>query len=95
MDVSSLIGQGHNKFRLESSSRPSSTILAEPHWSRVDDTGGQLVNQYGAGLALLMDKELIPNRLIAAFNLLYDPEVKKFQDTGSGRARPLTASVQD
>jgi hypothetical protein len=42
-----------------------------------------------------MDKELIPNRLIAAFNLLYDPEVKKFQDTGSGRARPLTASVQD
>src|SRR5262249_7705435 len=50
------------------------TILAEPHWSRVDDTSGQLVNQYGAGLALLMDKELIPNRLVAAFNLLYDPE---------------------
>ena len=58
------------------------TILAEPHWSRVDDTSGQLVNQYGAGLALLMDKELIPNRLVAAFNLLYDPEVKRFQDMG-------------
>jgi hypothetical protein len=58
------------------------TILAEPHWSRVDDTSGQLVNQYGAGLALLMDTELIPNRLVAAFNLLYDPEVKRFQDMG-------------
>jgi hypothetical protein len=57
------------------------TILAEPHWSRVDDTSGQLVNRYGAGLAILMDKELIPNRVVAAFNLLYDPEVKKFQDT--------------
>ena len=56
------------------------TMLAEPHWSRVDDTSGQLVNQYGVGLALLMDKELIPNRLVAAFNLLYDPEVKRFQD---------------
>ena len=58
------------------------TILAEPHWSRVDDTSGQLVNHYGAGLAILIDKELIPNRVVAAFNLLYDPEVKKFQDTG-------------
>jgi hypothetical protein len=58
------------------------TILAETHWSRVDDTSGQLVNQYGAGLAILMDKELIPNRVVAAFNFLYDPEVKKFQDTG-------------
>jgi hypothetical protein len=58
------------------------TVLSEPHWLRVDDTSGQLVNQYGAGLAILMDKELIPNRVVAAFNLLYDPEVKKFQDTG-------------
>jgi hypothetical protein len=58
------------------------TILAEAHWLRVDDTSGQLANQYGSGLAILMDKELIPNRVVAAFNLLYDPEVKKFQDTG-------------
>jgi hypothetical protein len=58
------------------------TVLSEPHWLRVDDTSGQLVNQYGAGLAILLDKELIPNRVVAAFNLLYDPEVKKFQDTG-------------
>src|SRR5262249_35405144 len=58
------------------------TILAEPHWLRVDDTSGQLANQYGSGLAILMDKELIPNRVVAAFNLLYDPEVRKFQDTG-------------
>ena len=58
------------------------TILAETHWSRVDDTSGQLVHQYGAGLAILMDKELIPNRVVAAFNFLYDPEVEKFQDTG-------------
>jgi Family of unknown function (DUF6662) len=58
------------------------TILAEPHSSRVDEMSGQLVNQYGVGLALLIDKELIPNRLVAAFNLLYDPEMKRFQDLG-------------
>jgi hypothetical protein len=58
------------------------TILAEPHWSRVDEMSGQLLNQYGTGLALLIDKELIPNRLVAAFNLLYDPEIKRFQDLG-------------
>lgn len=56
------------------------TILAEAHWSRVDQMSGQLVTQYGAGLALLIDKELIPNRLVAALNVLYDPEMKRFQD---------------
>jgi hypothetical protein len=58
------------------------TILAEPHWARVDQMSGQLVTHYGAGLALLIDKELIPNRLVAAFNVLYDPEMKRFQDLG-------------
>jgi hypothetical protein len=45
------------------------TILAEPHWSRVDQMSGQLVTQYGAGLALLIDKELIPNRLETFFTI--------------------------
>jgi hypothetical protein len=58
------------------------TLLAEPHWARMDETSGQLVNQYGADLGLLIDKELIPNRVIAAFNVLYTPEIAQSRRTG-------------
>ena len=59
------------------------TLLAEPHWARIDETSGQSANQYGADLAVLIDKELIPNRVVAAFNVLYAPEVAQSRVTGS------------
>jgi hypothetical protein len=82
------------RYRLLSreQSRIGLTILAEPHWSRVDDTSGQPVNQYGVGLGLLIDKDFIPNRLIAALNLLCDPEAKRFQDMGEW-SREVTYGV--
>jgi hypothetical protein len=58
------------------------TVLAEPHWARIDETSGQPVNQYGIDLGLLIDKELIPNRLVAAFNVLYTPEIAQSRRTG-------------
>jgi hypothetical protein len=50
-------------------------LLAEPHWSRIDEASGQPANQYGTELAVLMDKEFIANRLVGALNLFYAPEV--------------------
>jgi hypothetical protein len=50
------------------------TISAEPHWTRIDDTSGELVASYGGEFVVAIDKELIENRVFAALNLRYDPE---------------------
>jgi hypothetical protein len=47
------------------------TINIEPIASRIDDVSGQRLEGYGTVLSALMDKELIPDRLFAAFNLNY------------------------
>lgn len=57
-------------------------LLAEPHWARIDETSGQPVDQFGADLAVLIDKELVPNRIVAAFNVFYTPEVAQSRVTG-------------
>ncbi len=58
------------------------SLLAEPHWLRVDDTTGQRVAQYGSGFAVLVDKELVAGRIVAAFNLLYEPDAVQSRLTG-------------
>jgi len=57
-------------------------LLAEPHWGRFDETDGQPVNQYGAGFRVMLDKELVQDRIVGAFNLIYDPDVKQSRVTG-------------
>ncbi len=57
-------------------------IDAEPHWGRIDETTGKPVDQYGVDLSIAVDKELIPNRVVAVFNLLYGPEVTRSRVTG-------------
>jgi hypothetical protein len=69
-----LLAREHSGFGL--------TIRAEPHWARTDERSGQPVAQYGADLAILIDKELIPNRIVAAFNVLYAPDVTQSRVTG-------------
>jgi hypothetical protein len=59
------------------------TLLAEPHWARIDETSGQPANQYGTDLAVLIDKELIPNRVVAAFNVFYAPEATQSRVMGA------------
>jgi hypothetical protein len=53
------------------------TLLAEPRWSPIEETTGKPANQLGVDLAVLADQELIPNRLVAAINAIYTPEVTK------------------
>ena len=57
-------------------------IDAEPRWGRIDETTGEPVGQYGIDLAIAIDKELIPNRVVAAFNALYAPDVFRSRETG-------------
>jgi hypothetical protein len=57
-------------------------IDADPHWGRVDEVSGDPVDRYGVDLALVADKELVPNRIVAAFNLLYLPEIAHSRVTG-------------
>ena len=58
------------------------TIGAEPHWSRVDETSGEPVNNYGGELLIAVDREFIKERVFGAFNLVYDPEVTRSRETG-------------
>ena len=58
------------------------TIGAEPHWSRVDETSGDPVDNYGGELSIAVDRELIKDRVFGALNLVYDPEVTRSRVRG-------------
>ncbi len=58
------------------------TVSAEPEWSRVDGTDGTGTRSYSSTFKLVADTELITNRLYAAINLIYEPEVAKPTDSG-------------
>ena len=56
---------------------------AESHAGRLDETSGQHVRAYGTDFALAFDRELIPNRLVAAVNFLYQPQWTNFLATAT------------
>jgi hypothetical protein len=47
------------------------TLHAQPGWGRIDDASGTHIEQYGGEFAALFDRELVKNRLFAAFNVWY------------------------
>jgi hypothetical protein len=69
-------------------------IDAEPHWGRVDEMSGAPVDLYGVDLAVYADTELVKDRIIGVFNLLYQPEAERARVTGEWlRESTLGASV--
>ena len=58
------------------------TVSAEPEWSRIDGADGTGTRSYSSTFKLVADTELIANRLYAAVNLIYEPEVAKPADSG-------------
>jgi hypothetical protein len=58
------------------------TVSAEPEWARVDDVDGTKTQAYSSEFRIVADTELIPNRLFAAINLIYEPGVAKPADSG-------------
>jgi len=57
-------------------------IGAEPHWGRADDITGEPVNQYGADIVAAADWEIVRDRIVAAFNLIYQPDTMRSNLTG-------------
>src|ERR1700722_17276400 len=77
------------------------TIDAEVHADRMEETSGEHVRAYGTDFALAFDRELVPDRLIAGLNLLYQPEWTNFlatnrteQQATIGVAWSMMAQVQ-
>jgi hypothetical protein len=58
-------------------------IGAEPHWGRADEATGEPGNQYGVDFVAAADWEIIRDRVVAAFNLLYQPETMRSKATGT------------
>jgi hypothetical protein len=58
-------------------------VGAEPHWGRADEVTGEPVSQYGIDFVAAADWEVIPDRVVAAFNLLYQPETMRSKVTGT------------
>jgi hypothetical protein len=57
-------------------------IGAEPHWGRADDISGEPVNQYGVDFVAAADWEIVHDRIVAAFNLIYQPDTQRSNLTG-------------
>jgi hypothetical protein len=68
------------------------TVSAEPEWSRIDGTDGSQTRSYSSTFKIVADTELITNRLYAAINLIYEPEIAKPSDSGMWE-RSSTAGV--
>jgi hypothetical protein len=58
-------------------------IGAEPHWGRADEVTGEPASQYGVDFVAAADWEIVPDRVVAAFNLLYQPETMRSKLTGA------------
>lgn len=58
------------------------TLGADLHWGQVDDLTGEPVDRYDTDFWIIVDKELITDRIFAAFNLLYQPEALRSRLTG-------------
>lgn len=57
-------------------------IDVAPYWGRVDETSGEPINRYAADLALALDKEVVPGRIVTAFNVLYGAATTYSRVTG-------------
>jgi hypothetical protein len=77
------------------------TLALEAHAHRLDETTAEAVRNYGTEFTLAFDRELVPNRLVAAFNLIYQPEWTRFagrgaeeQESSMGAALGVMAQLQ-
>jgi hypothetical protein len=59
------------------------TFAVENHVGRIDESTAAAVRNYGTELTLAFDRELVPNFVVAAFNLTYQPEWTRFLGTGA------------
>ena len=59
------------------------TLFAEGQLGRIDDISGAAVRNFETEFRLALDRDLIPNQAVAAFNLIYRPQWTRFAATGA------------
>lgn len=59
------------------------TFATEAHAHRVEETTAEAVRSFGTEFRLAFDRELVPNRVVAAFNLIYEPEWTRLIGSGA------------
>jgi hypothetical protein len=59
------------------------TFAVENHASRIDETTAAAVRSHGTELTAAFERELIPNVVVAALNLTYQPEWTRLIGTGA------------
>ncbi len=59
------------------------TVATELHAGRVDETTAEAVRSFGTEFRLALDRELVPDRVIAAFNLIYEQEWTRLIGSGA------------
>jgi hypothetical protein len=59
------------------------TFAVENHVGRIDESTAAAVRNYGTELTLAFDRELVPNFVVAALNLTYQPDWTRFPGTGA------------
>ncbi|VIO76440.1 hypothetical protein CI1B_64450 [Bradyrhizobium ivorense] len=59
------------------------TLALETHADRVDETSAAVVRSHGTELTLAFDREVIPDFVLAAVNLSYEPEWTRLPRTGA------------
>jgi hypothetical protein len=58
------------------------TFATEAHAHRIDETTAERVRSFGTEFRLAFDRELVPNRVVTAFNLIYEPEWTRIVGSG-------------
>jgi hypothetical protein len=58
------------------------TLNFEPVFNRIDELTGAKVEQYASEFSILMDREIIHNRLYGALNFSYDLSATRLRETG-------------
>jgi hypothetical protein len=71
------------KFLDRGSAPVGLTFAVENHFGRIDETSAAAVRNFGTEFTLALDRELIPNFVVAALNLIYQPEWTRIMATGA------------
>jgi hypothetical protein len=66
------------------------TLSVEPHWGFADETSGARISHFGWEGDLMMDRELLPDRLFGALNLHFDTDRTVVNDGSGVELQPTT-----
>jgi hypothetical protein len=68
------------------------TLSIEPHWGFADETSGAPISHFGWEGLLVMDRELLPDRLFGALNLHFDTD-RTESGAGGGKEQQPTLGI--